>query len=89
MDVVNKLKSNVLICAVERGDDVVIPDGNFVMQKGDKISFIASHTDSADFFKKAGIVNNSVKTAMFVGGWKADILSLQPAGGYKDQDQDH
>lgn len=45
MDVVNKLKSNVLICAVERGDDVVIPDGNFVMQKGDKISFIASHTD--------------------------------------------
>ena len=33
MDVVNKLKSNVLICAVERGDDVVIPDGNFVMQK--------------------------------------------------------
>ena len=41
MDVVNKLKSNVLICAVERGDDVVIPDGNFVMQKGDKISFIA------------------------------------------------
>mgnify|MGYP001401457986 CR=1 FL=1 len=43
MDVVNKLKSNVLICAVERGDDVVIPDGNFVMQKGDKISFIASH----------------------------------------------
>ena len=70
MDVVNKLKSNVLICAVERGDDVVIPDGNFVMQKGDKISFIASHTDSADFFKKAGIVNNSVKTAMFVGGGK-------------------
>ena len=34
MDVVNKLKSNVLICAVERGDDVVIPDGNFVMQIG-------------------------------------------------------
>ena len=39
MDVVNKLKSNVLICAVERGDDVVIPDGNFVMQKGDKIIY--------------------------------------------------
>lgn len=33
MDVVNKLKSNVLICAVERGDDVVIPDGNFVCRK--------------------------------------------------------
>ena len=70
MDVVNRLKSNVLICVVERGNDVVIPDGNFVMKKGDKISFIASHQESADFFKKAGVDNNIVKSAMFVGGGK-------------------
>ena len=70
MDVVNRLKSNVLICVVERGNDVVIPDGNFVMKKGDKISFVASHQGSADFFKKAGVDNNIVKSAMFVGGGK-------------------
>ena len=70
MNVVNRLKSNVLICVVERGNDVVIPDGNFVMKKGDKISFIASHQGSADFFKKAGVDNNIVKSAMFVGGGK-------------------
>ena len=70
MDVVNRLKSNVLICVVERGNDVVIPDGNFVMKKVDKISFIASHQGSADFFKKAGVDNNIVKSAMFVGGGK-------------------
>lgn len=70
MDVANRLKSNVLICVVERGNDVVIPDGNFVMKKGDKISFIASHQESADFFKKAGVDNNIVKSAMFVGGGK-------------------
>lgn len=70
MDVVNRLKSNVLICVVERGNDVVIPDGNFVMKKGDKISFIASHQESADFFKKVGVDNNIVKSAMFVGGGK-------------------
>ena len=40
MDVNNRLKSNVLICAVERGEEVVIPDGNFVIQSGDKLSFI-------------------------------------------------
>ena len=88
MDVVNKLKSNVLICAVERGDDVVIPDGNFVMQKGDKISFIASHTDSADFFKKAGIVNNSVKTAMFVGGGKLTYYLCNQLADIKIIEQD-
>lgn len=73
MDVVSRLKSNVLICAVERGADVVIPDGNFEMRSGDKISFIAPHADCADFFRKAGIVNNTVSTAMFVGGGKLTV----------------
>lgn len=68
MEVVSRLRSNVLICAVERGDEVIIPDGNFEMQSGDKISFIAHHGASHDFFKKAGVLNNTVKTAMFVGG---------------------
>ena len=73
MDVVSLLKSNVLICAVERGDDVVIPDGNFEMRGGDKISFIAPHADCADFFRKAGIENNTVNSAMFVGGGKLTV----------------
>ena len=73
MDVVSRLKSNVLICAVERGDDVVIPDGNFEMRGGDKISFIAPHAECADFFRKAGIENNTVNSAMFVGGGKLTV----------------
>ena len=73
MDVVSRLKSNVLICAVERGDDVVIPDGNFEMRGGDKISFIAPHADCAEFFRKAGIENNAVNSAMFVGGGKLTV----------------
>ena len=73
MDVVSRLKSNVLICAVERGDDVVIPDGNFEMRSGDKISFIAPHAECADFFRKAGIENNTVNSAMFVGGGKLTV----------------
>ena len=70
MDVNNRLKSNVLICAVERGEDVVIPDGNFVIQSGDKLSFIGPRGSRSELFKKAGIENNAVKTAMFVGGGK-------------------
>lgn len=73
IDVVSRLKSNVLICAVERGDNVVIPDGNFEMRGGDKISFIAPHADCADFFRKAGIENNTVNSAMFVGGGKLTV----------------
>ena len=64
---------DVVSCAVERGDDVVIPDGNFEMKGGDKISFIAPHAECADFFRKAGIENNTVNSAMFVGGGKLTV----------------
>lgn len=68
LEVRTRLKCNVLICVAERGEDVVIPSGNFVLQAGDKISFIASQKDSTDFFHRVGVVNNHVKSVMIVGG---------------------
>ncbi len=70
MEVGTKLKCNVLICVVERGKNVVIPGGTFKLQAGDKISFIASPRDSMEFFQKVGVVNNSVKSVIIVGGGK-------------------
>ena len=32
-----KLNTKVLICAVQRGQNVTIPNGNFVIEEGDKI----------------------------------------------------
>lgn len=69
-EVIPKLKCNVLICAVERGEDVIIPNGNFQLKSGDKVSFLASQLEAMKFFKEVGILNNSIKTAMFVGGGK-------------------
>lgn len=69
-EVPQRLGCNVLICAVERGHEVVIPDGNFQINLGDKISFIASPAQAMEFFHQVGIENNSIKTAMFVGGGK-------------------
>ena len=67
-EVTPKLRCNVLICAVERGEDVIIPNGNFQMMGGDKVYFVAPPVESMKFFKEVGFVNNSIKTAMFVGG---------------------
>ncbi|MDR1547943.1 MAG: Trk system potassium transporter TrkA [Hungatella sp.] len=69
-DVLTKLHCNVLICAIEHGNDVIIPGGQSVMMAGDKISFIASPSEANKFFKQVGIDNNTVKTAMLVGGGK-------------------
>lgn len=69
-EVLTKLHCNVLICAIEHSNDVIIPSGQSVMMAGDKISFIASPSEANKFFKQAGIDNNTVKTAMLVGGGK-------------------
>ncbi|WP_077610860.1 Trk system potassium transporter TrkA [Clostridium sp. Marseille-P2415] len=69
-EVLTKLNCNVLICAIEHGNEVIIPGGDSVMMAGDKISFIASPLESNEFFKHVGIDNNTVKTAMLVGGGK-------------------
>lgn len=69
-DIVEKLKCDVLICAVERDDDVIIPGGNFVLKELDTISFVASPKQTYNFFKKIGIKTSSIKHCMIVGGGK-------------------
>ena len=68
MDLDSQLRCDVLVCGVERGDQVTIPDGNFVLQDEDKLSILASPRNSAEFFRKIGIQTNRVKNSMIVGG---------------------
>ncbi|MDD2957590.1 MAG: Trk system potassium transporter TrkA [Lachnospiraceae bacterium] len=68
MDVSKKIKANVLVCAVQRGDEIVIPNGSFVLREHDMISIVASPHASKEFFKKIGVETHQVKNAMIVGG---------------------
>ena len=60
----------MLICAVERGDEIFIPDGNFVLRSNDLLSIIASPQNAAAFFRHTGFQTHQVKNAMIVGGGK-------------------
>lgn len=68
MEVAERYKNSILICAVERGDEVYIPSGNFVLKDNDIISIIASPVNSALFFKRIGIHTHQVKSTLIVGG---------------------
>ena len=70
-EIESKLKCDILVCMVERGEEVIIPNGEFVLAEGDKISIIAPHKKATEFFVKIGMMNNPVKNSMIVGG--ADI----------------
>ena len=65
-----RLSGKILICAIERGKDVIIPTGDTTLLEGDKISFVTTHKDAGSFFKKAGIAKNHIKTIIIVGGGK-------------------
>ncbi len=63
-----KLKVQLLVCAVERGDDVIIPDGNFVLRSGDKIYITAPHSEIGNFYRQVGEFRSRVKSALIIGG---------------------
>lgn len=62
------LHCDVLICTVERGEEVFIPSGNFELQEKDVISVVASSKKANEFFKKIGMATNRIKSCMIVGG---------------------
>jgi trk system potassium uptake protein TrkA len=66
-DVVAKLKCNILVCTVERGDDAFIANGNFIFEGNDVVSIIASRKNAADFFKKIGFKHHSIKDIIVIG----------------------
>lgn len=78
LEIYKKYKVRLLICAVARGDKVIIPNGNFVLNRGDKIHITGSHADIAKFLKLAGIDNLKLKTVMIIGGGRiSNYLATQ------------
>ena len=80
-----KLKTKVLICAVQRGSEVIIPSGNFAIEKGDRIYFTADANSLGAFLNEINLVRSPLRRVMIVGGDKigfylADQLSDK---GYK------
>ena len=67
-EIVTKLKCDVLVCTVERGDNAFIPNGDFVFGEKDVISIIASPANANTFFRKIDYKINQVKDCMIVGG---------------------
>ncbi len=60
----------VLICIVERGNQVLIPDGEMDLQAGDIVSIVASSLNASRFFRLIGIETNQVRNTMIIGGGK-------------------
>lgn len=69
-EITTVLGCDVLICTVERNNDVYIAKGDFTFEEKDIISLIATPKKAADFFEKIKHKLHSVKDVMIVGGGK-------------------
>lgn len=67
-DLAGRVNTEVLVCTVERGDQVVIPGGQFTLAAGDIISIVASKDNGTKFFKATGLEGKSVRNVIIVGG---------------------
>ena len=68
MNIRSKLKSKFLVCVVQRGEDVYIPDGNFVLEKGDKIALTASPSEVQKLVRTIGLDHKKAKNVIILGG---------------------
>lgn len=64
----SRLKADVLICTVERDENVYIPGGNFIIRAKDEISIVGTPQKTLAFFKKLGVAVTRAKNVMIVGG---------------------
>lgn len=70
-EVSKSISAKMLVCAVERGGEVYIPSGDFILKAGDLISFVASRQNAREFLKEIGFPTNQVKDTMIVGGGRS------------------
>ncbi len=62
------IKSKVLVCGVRRDGVVYTPDGNFVLEEGDRIYVTGTTPDLSKMLRNLGIITHKVHRVMICGG---------------------
>lgn len=84
-EIFNKFDVKILVCAVQRKNEVIIPRGDFILQTGDKIHVTAPRGVLVSFFKQLKIYKHRTKNIMIIGGGKMGYYlarQLCETGGY-------
>ena len=69
-DLTARFHVRILVCAVQRDEDIVIPGGDFVLKQGDLLSITATPAEVTQFFRASGLLTQRIKDVMIVGGGK-------------------
>ena len=65
------LDNKLIVCAVERDEDVIIPRGDTKFQEGDRVHVAGVRQDINTFLKFAKLINDKTKSVMIIGASKS------------------
>ena len=74
---IDNLKGTVRICTVERDGEVYIPNGDFVIQAGDRVSIVARTESAVRFFRKINVSVGKGRSIFLLGGGKISCYLAQ------------
>ena len=76
-DIMTAHRIPVLFVGVERGEEAIIPHGDTIIEKGDKVCIMSTPEAASKFLHDIGIYQSPIKKVMMAGGSKiAYYLSL-------------
>ena len=88
-----KYEAKFLICVVQRGEEVYIPDGSFQLQAGDRIGLTAAPSEVQKLLKMMGILQKQARNVMILGasrmGYYLARMLLASGTNVKIIDRDH
>lgn len=61
-------RDKVIICIVERGEEVIIPTGDFILEENDTIYVTGTNDAVTNFYDKMGYKNKDINSVMIIGG---------------------
>jgi len=67
-DISQKLNGNIIVCAIEREDKIVIPNGETIIQAEDKIHITGTRKDINSFLRYGNLIQDKTRQVMIVGG---------------------
>ena len=72
-DIPGRFNSEILINLIERGDEVIIPNGGCVLQEGDRLSIVGSQKNIRKFFAATGAYKKPVRRVIIMGGGRISV----------------
>ena len=91
MDMRKLFDSKVLVCAVQRNEEIFIPDGTFELKSGDKIGVTAAPGELQKLMRNLGVLQKRAHSIMIIGASRISyyLAKMLLASGFEVKIIDH